>query len=57
MQTGPLGFQVTTAAGLPDGAICAVADFGSRAEAEAFVASMRTIDAGRTTIVAAEKPC
>jgi hypothetical protein len=45
--TGLLGFQVI-AAGLPEWGAGLIADFGSFAEAEAFVVTMRRIDAGRT---------
>ena len=42
---GSLGFQVTA---VGEGANGLIADFASRAEAEAFVASMRRLDAGCT---------
>ena len=54
--TGPLGFQVT-ATGLPGETSRLIADFASLAEAEAFAASMRQIDAGRTYSMAPKEPC
>jgi hypothetical protein len=54
--TGPLGFQVA-ATGLPDQASGLIADFSSLAEAEAFAASMRQIDAGRTYSMAPKELC
>lgn len=52
--TGPLGFQVTTT---DAGASHLIADFASLTEAEAFVASMRQIDAGLTSLIAPKEPC
>jgi hypothetical protein len=54
--TGPLGFQVT-ATGLPGETSGLIADFGSRAEAEAFAASMRQIDVGPTYSMAPKELC
>ena len=54
--TGPLGFQVT-ATGLPGETSGLIADFRSLAEAEAFVASMRQIDSGRTYSMAPKELC
>ena len=46
--TGPLGFQVSALGKAENGLI---ADFASLAEAEAFVVSMRRLDAGRTHLM------
>jgi hypothetical protein len=43
---GPMGFQVNAAG--PDYDTRLIGDFSTRAEAEAFAASMRQIDAGRS---------
>jgi hypothetical protein len=43
--------------GLPEGIVGLIADFGSLAEAEAFAASMRQIDAGRTYSMGPKEPC
>jgi hypothetical protein len=52
----PLGFQVT-ARGLPGKTSGLIADFASLAEAEAFAASMRQIDAERTYSMASKDLC
>ena len=43
---GPLGFQVSATGPDHEGAL--IGDFSTLAEAEAFAASMRQIDAGRS---------
>ncbi len=53
--TGPLCFQVSAVGTAKHGLI---ADFASLAEAEAFVASMRRLDAGRTySMDGPKEPC
>ena len=54
--TGPLGFQVT-ATGLPGETSGLIAEFASLAEAEAFAASMRQIDAGLTYSLPPKELC
>ena len=53
-RSGPLGFQVTA---VGEGENGLIADFATQREAEAFVASMRQIDSGRTHSMARDKPC
>jgi hypothetical protein len=50
--TGQLGFQVS-AIGMPKNGV--IADFASQAEAEAFVAAMRQIDAGHSDRMVGEE--
>jgi len=53
--TGPLGFQVT-ATDLAEAPIGLVADFSSVAEADAFAAAMRQIDAEGTHLMDPKEP-